>query len=214
MFFYSCRFLLTNKQGENEITENLLKSLNKDGRIHVVPAKIKDQYIIRFTVTSFSTTEQDIRRDWQVIKCNADKVLRSRRPPAESGERTRQKKLTMQSSLLLANAPQTPKIVNASFLAFCADFDLDVSDLARQLLNSRDYMQSHLPLTPRRKPKYLTDKNYSLDHFSSVEKTVTRDVCMLSVCVWRAFSNASFFFGVQAVGMLALSLWNLTLCIK
>jgi hypothetical protein len=143
-----------------------LKSLNKDGRIHVVPAKIKERYIIRFTVTSFYTTEEDIRRDWQVIKFNADKLLREIRKEA-----SRTKKLSLQSSLFLANAPQTPKIVNASFLAFCPDFDLDINDLAKEL-NSRDYKQSHLPLTPRRKPKYLTDKNYSFDHFSSPAQTL------------------------------------------
>lgn len=144
----------------------MLKSLNKDGRIHVVPAKIKESYIIRFTVTSFYTTEDDIRRDWEVIRFNAERVLRKLRK-----ETCRTKKLSLQSSLFLANAPQTPKIVNASFLAFCPDFDLSINDLAKEL-NSRDFKQSQLPLTPRRKPKYLTDKNYSFDHFSSPAQTL------------------------------------------
>ena len=50
-------------KGHNEITEHLLKQLNKDGRIHVVPACIKDKYIIRFTVTSLYTTD----KDWHII---------------------------------------------------------------------------------------------------------------------------------------------------
>jgi len=138
-----------------------------------VPAKIKDKYIIRFTVTSFYTTEQDIQRDWDVIKQNADQVLAKIR---ESQETKRRRKLHFQSSLVLANAPQTPKIVNASFLAFVHDFDLTLNELAKELTD-RDFMQSHLPLTPRRKPKYLTDtshKNLSFEQLSSQQILLNR----------------------------------------
>jgi len=147
--------------------------LNKDGRIHVVPAKIKDKYIIRFTVTSYYTTEQDIRRDWSVIKENADNVLAKIK---ETQETKRRRRLHFQSSLVLANAPQTPKLVNASFLAFVHDFDLTLNELAKEL-KDRDFMQSHLPLTPRRKPKYLTDtshKNISFEQLSSQQILLSR----------------------------------------
>ena len=36
--------------------------------MHAVPASLKGQYVIRFTVTSPRTTANDIARDWQV-KC-------------------------------------------------------------------------------------------------------------------------------------------------
>lgn len=176
-------------KGANEITENLLKSLNKDGRIHVVPAKIKENYIIRFTVTSFYTTEDDITRDWGVIKSNADQLLKN---SENNGKNT----LRLQSSLFLANAPQTPKIVNASFLAFFQDFDLEKSldDLAKEL-NSRDFMQSHLPLTPRRKPKYLTDRNCTFDqscspwHQKSTRKTSLKKITNIDKLLQVKFFN-------------------------
>ena len=153
-------------QGENQITELLLKNLNKDGRIHLVPAKVKANYIIRFVVTSFYTTEADIKRDWEIIRSNAYQLLASIKTEASMKEK---RKLQFQSSLVLANAPQTPKIVNASFLAFFQDFDLTLNDLVKEL-DSRDYMQSHLPLKPRRRLKCLnnaTHKGLSFEHLNS-----------------------------------------------
>ncbi len=107
-------------KGENERTEHLLKELNKDGRIHVVPAKVNNKYIIRFTVTSYYTTEEDIRRDWDSIKSVAYRILNSDEASLNTEEQRR-----FQSSLLLSNVPQTPKIVNASFVAFFQVSDLN-----------------------------------------------------------------------------------------
>ena len=150
----------------------MLKSLNKDGRIHVVPAKIKEKYIIRFTVTSFYTTEEDIIRDWEVIRSNAEQVLASMQKASERD--SKRKRLRFQSSLVLANAPQTPKIVNASFLAFHQDFEFTLNELAKEL-NSRDFMQSHLPMTPRRKPKHFTSpKNSSFDQLSTSQMLINK----------------------------------------
>nr|BAQ94593.1 histidine decarboxylase [Ambigolimax valentianus] len=61
--------------GANELTENLLKRLNKQGLIHMVPASLKGKYVIRFTVTSQFTTEADIDRDWKLITDMAAVVL-------------------------------------------------------------------------------------------------------------------------------------------
>lgn len=61
-------------QGENEMTETLLKRLNKSGKVHMVPASLKGKYVIRFTVTSQYTTDQDIERDWKIISDTATKV--------------------------------------------------------------------------------------------------------------------------------------------
>lgn len=69
-----------------------------------------------------------------------------------------------QSSLLLSNVPQTPKVVNASFLAFFPDMELTL-DIVKEL-TKRDYALSHLPLKPRR--KFRANKSsrlgMSLDH--------------------------------------------------
>ncbi|KAH9509696.1 hypothetical protein Btru_044269 [Bulinus truncatus] len=61
--------------GANELTEDLLKRLNKQGNVHMVPASLKGKYVIRFTVTSQFTTDQDIGRDWKIITDMASIVL-------------------------------------------------------------------------------------------------------------------------------------------
>lgn len=47
-------------KGDNALTERLLKRLNARGYMHAVPACFKGVYVIRFTVTSQRTTNQDI----------------------------------------------------------------------------------------------------------------------------------------------------------
>lgn len=154
-------------KGENERTEHLLKELNKDGRLHVVPAKINNIYIIRFTVTSFYTTEDDIKRDWEIIKSISRQILNTDEVTLNTEEQRK-----FQSSLLLSNVAQTPKIVNASFVAFFQDSDLNAY-LNSKDLNYKGYTQSHLPLTPRRKPKhknkFFNVKGTSLDQLASMQ---------------------------------------------
>lgn len=55
-------------RGENELTEKLLKRLNHRGNMHAVPASLKGKYVIRFTVTSSQTTNEDILKDWNEIR--------------------------------------------------------------------------------------------------------------------------------------------------
>lgn len=65
-------------EGENVLTEQLLKKLNSRGKLHCVPAAIRDKYVIRFTVTSQYTTNEDILEDWQEIRKVATEILNSR----------------------------------------------------------------------------------------------------------------------------------------
>lgn len=111
-------------RGENTLTERLLKKMNSRGRVHCVPAALHGKYVIRFTVTSTNTTNEDILRDWAEIRNTANEILgdtsgspvRTRVPLAESSD-TREKNENFGSSLLLANSPMSPKIVNGSFAA-------------------------------------------------------------------------------------------------
>ncbi|XP_031827345.1 histidine decarboxylase isoform X2 [Nomia melanderi] len=108
-------------RGENTLTERLLKKMNTRGRVHCVPAALHGKYVIRFTVTSTNTTNEDILRDWAEIRNTANEILgdtanspvRARVPLAD----TREKNENFGSSLLLANSPMSPKIVNGSFAA-------------------------------------------------------------------------------------------------
>ncbi|CAO1398756.1 unnamed protein product [Diamesa serratosioi] len=112
-------------KGENELTEKLLKRLNHRGNQHAVPASLKGKYVIRFTVTSTRTTNDDIIKDWNEIRLVAGDILEEcdvkidKRVPLKE---TREKNEAFGSSLLLANSPMSPKIVNGSFAAI---FDAD-----------------------------------------------------------------------------------------
>lgn len=62
-------------KGENELTEKLLKRLNQRGHMHAVPASLKGRYVIRFTVTSTYTTNDDILSDWNEIRTVTTELL-------------------------------------------------------------------------------------------------------------------------------------------
>lgn len=63
------------KQGSNELNEKLLKLINTDGRIHLVPGKIRDMYFIRFAVCASSTESSDITLAWNIVKELATSLL-------------------------------------------------------------------------------------------------------------------------------------------
>lgn len=116
-----------------------MKQLNKDGQLHVVPASIKGHYIIRFTVTSYYTTEEDIKRDWKIIQDTAHKILVERQEKFNSGR--------FQSSLVLSNVPRAPKFVNSSFVAFLQDPDL-IHHIAKEL-RTQSHAHSQIPYSRR-----------------------------------------------------------------
>lgn len=62
-------------KGENELTEKLLKRLNNRGNLHAVPASLKGKYVIRFTVTSTRTSNEDILKDWNEIRFVTTELL-------------------------------------------------------------------------------------------------------------------------------------------
>ncbi|KAJ7311041.1 hypothetical protein JRQ81_006638 [Phrynocephalus forsythii] len=68
-------------KGPNWMTEKLLKDLNKSGKIFVIPATVREKFIIRFTVTSQFTTQADLRQDWSLIQQAAAKIFNSQPMP-------------------------------------------------------------------------------------------------------------------------------------
>ncbi|XP_072174382.1 aromatic-L-amino-acid decarboxylase-like [Diadema setosum] len=62
-------------KGPNAFSEELLRRLNLSGKIYMVPASIKGLYVIRFTVTSTETTEDDIFKDWRLIQGTAREIF-------------------------------------------------------------------------------------------------------------------------------------------
>lgn len=49
--------------------------MNHRGNLHAVPASLKGKYVIRFTVTSTHTTNDDIIKDWNEIRVVAAEIL-------------------------------------------------------------------------------------------------------------------------------------------
>uniref|UniRef100_A0ACB8E5U9 Uncharacterized protein n=2 Tax=Sphaerodactylus townsendi TaxID=933632 RepID=A0ACB8E5U9_9SAUR len=68
-------------KGPNWMTEKVLKDLNKSGSLCLIPAMVRDKFIIRFTVTSQFTTRKDILRDWTLIQRAAARVFDQRCTP-------------------------------------------------------------------------------------------------------------------------------------
>ena len=68
--------LLFPLQGQNSLTENLLKRINDSGKLHMVPANLNGKYVIRFAVVYQHAVEDDIKYSWDVICKYTDKVLR------------------------------------------------------------------------------------------------------------------------------------------
>ena len=68
-----CLCLLAAQAG-NAATQVLLRAVNVSGLIHMVPAVINDDYVIRFAVCSASATDDDILYAWNVITDTASKL--------------------------------------------------------------------------------------------------------------------------------------------
>jgi aromatic-L-amino-acid decarboxylase len=64
-------------QESNEKNEKLLKTINANGKIHLVPSKIDDLYFLRFAICSRYTQSPDIRFSWDEVKKTAGQVLAS-----------------------------------------------------------------------------------------------------------------------------------------
>ncbi|CAC5419651.1 hdc [Mytilus coruscus] len=176
-------------KGENELTEILLKRLNRSGKVHMVPASLRGKYVIRFTVTSQYTEDCDIERDWKIISATATKVLHDDEstdedvisPDDEVFEKeipilrvprvTPLKRKDYGISLLLSNVPMSPKLINGSFAALFDNNDVIV-EFAKQITNT-DFNGRPIRLSPRRRLKLKdSTKQKSLDTYK-----INRPLC-------------------------------------
>uniref|UniRef100_A0AC35U595 Aromatic-L-amino-acid decarboxylase n=1 Tax=Rhabditophanes sp. KR3021 TaxID=114890 RepID=A0AC35U595_9BILA len=62
-------------KGSNEINQNLLTQLNSSGKIHMVPASLSQQFVIRFCVCQEHATDEDIEIAYTIISQTAQKIL-------------------------------------------------------------------------------------------------------------------------------------------
>ena len=59
--------LMWSVQAGNAVTQVLLRAVNMSGKLHMVPAIINDDYVIRFAVCSVLASDADIAYAWSVI---------------------------------------------------------------------------------------------------------------------------------------------------
>ncbi|KAG5683156.1 hypothetical protein PVAND_012454 [Polypedilum vanderplanki] len=149
-------------KGENELTEKLLKRLNHRGNLHAVPASLKGKYVIRFTVTSTHTTNDDIIKDWNEIRSVASEILDECSIKIDKRvllKDTREKNEAFGSSLLLANSPMSPKVVNGSFAAI-----IDADEfLAKAYAGIRIANQDSPAMRRRVRGILMSGRQFSLD---------------------------------------------------
>ncbi|KAJ6642858.1 Histidine decarboxylase, partial [Pseudolycoriella hygida] len=117
-----------------------------------------------FTVTSIRTTNDDIIKDWTEIRLLTTELLKElniriadrAKVPLKD---TREKNEAFGSSLLLANSPMSPKVVNGSFAAI---FDAD-EILAKAYAGIRATHQNSPAMRRRVKGILMSGKQFSLD---------------------------------------------------
>ncbi|XP_052742815.1 histidine decarboxylase isoform X2 [Bicyclus anynana] len=162
-------------KGDNTLTERLLKRLNARGYIHAVPACFKGVYVIRFTVTSQRTTNQDILNDWSEIKTVASEILMDTfgsengnivmpKKPRISLKETRELNATFGTSLLLANSPMSPKIVNGTHVAIC-DYEQVLSSCAQTFAQLKMEPKDSPEMRRRIRGIRMCGKKFSLDSY-------------------------------------------------
>ena len=61
-------------KGKNKENEELHRRINNAGRIHMTPAKVNNQYVLRFVVNSRLTESEDIEYAWDEILRHADEL--------------------------------------------------------------------------------------------------------------------------------------------
>ncbi len=66
------------KNSSNELNEQLLKALNDDKRIYLVPSMVKQKYILRLAICSWLTEEKHVKFAWDAIDQVTTKLLLSK----------------------------------------------------------------------------------------------------------------------------------------
>uniref|UniRef100_A0A915KK87 Uncharacterized protein n=1 Tax=Romanomermis culicivorax TaxID=13658 RepID=A0A915KK87_ROMCU len=64
-------------KADNDSNKKLVNFINDSHRIHLVGANLKGQFVLRFSISSQLTTDDDVKFAWSVICDMADKVMTS-----------------------------------------------------------------------------------------------------------------------------------------
>lgn len=149
--------------------------MNSSGKLHCVPASLKSTYVIRFTVTSAATTEEDILRDWKIIRETAKEILKIHQQHAKKNRANISEIKLMQpefgTSLLLANSPMSPKVVNGSYVAIFENPDI-IKEFTKKFRNLRPDVRDSPAIRCRIRGMLMAGKQYSLDSHMDLVQTM------------------------------------------
>ena len=62
------------RDGSNEENEALLERVNASGELFISHTKLNGRYVLRFAIGSLNTTEDDVRRAWDVIRQEGERL--------------------------------------------------------------------------------------------------------------------------------------------
>ncbi|GAB1600334.1 aromatic-L-amino-acid decarboxylase-like [Argonauta hians] len=71
-------------KGSNQVNEDLVKKINSDGRIHLVPSKVDETYFLRFSVCTNRTKSEDVQAAYKVISEIANEISQKYRASIDS----------------------------------------------------------------------------------------------------------------------------------
>nr|CAD7462609.1 unnamed protein product [Timema tahoe] len=67
-------------QGEDAVSKRLLERLTARGKVYMIPATVRELFVLRFVVCSRLTESRDVRFAWDEVKTVADEVLGETNP--------------------------------------------------------------------------------------------------------------------------------------
>ncbi|XP_022920898.1 aromatic-L-amino-acid decarboxylase [Onthophagus taurus] len=108
-------------RGTDKLNEKLLSNINASGKLHMVPAQVRNRYIIRFCAVAQNATEEDIDYAWKVIVEFAEELLERQEIEKEQDEvldmldRKRKETLAYKRSFFVRMVSD-PKIYNPSIV--------------------------------------------------------------------------------------------------
>ncbi|KAH3817379.1 hypothetical protein DPMN_118913 [Dreissena polymorpha] len=65
-------------QGPNALTQRLLKKINESRKLHMVPALVNENFVIRFAICAENADENDIKYAWEVITEATETLMSSK----------------------------------------------------------------------------------------------------------------------------------------
>ena len=68
---YPNRGLVFRRNGSDEENERLVERVNASGEIFITHTKLDERYVLRLAIGNARTTEDDVRRAWEVLNREA-----------------------------------------------------------------------------------------------------------------------------------------------